>query len=256
MSIRSKLSIIPYFVVLSVVYFQFSLQQAYDRKLSRKLETFNTTQLQALVDDKVDRQRVDVVELAAAIEQPEDNELSFEKEESIPYEDDVVREADRISRDGSDSPIAVRFRERRHLLETGCSSMTPLDLVLAWRPKPWFLVSEKPGIVGCAPPRTASKEWIHMFRELDHLPATENTEEEREEVQEFVEHIPANEGDHLLVSTAATRFLVVRHPFARIYSVWKSFFKSGTKEGEELLEKYSIRRYIRTQEGVPRYAHD
>ena len=40
---------------------------------------------------------------------------------------------------------------------------------------------------------------------------TSDKEEEREEVQEFVEHIPANEGDHLLVSTAATRFLVVRN---------------------------------------------
>ena len=48
--------------------------------------------------------------------------------------------------------------------------MTPLDLVLSWKPKPWFLVSEKPAIIGCAPPRTASKEWVHMFRELDHLP--------------------------------------------------------------------------------------
>ena len=35
--------------------------------------------------------------------------------------------------------------------------------------------------------------------------------EEVEEVREFVEHIPASEGDHLLVSTAATRFIVVRH---------------------------------------------
>ena len=48
------------------------------------------------------------------------------------------------------------------------------------------------------------------FSELDHLPEPKDTEEEREEVQDFVEHIPTNEGDHLLVSTAATRFLVNR----------------------------------------------
>ena len=39
-----------------------------------------------------------------------------------------------------------------------------------------------------------------------------------------------------------------RHPFARIFSIWNSFFKAGMKEGEELIEKYSIRRYIRSKE--------
>ena len=53
--------------------------------------------------------------------------------------------------------------------------------------------------------------------ELDHLPEPKDTEEEREEVQDFVEHIPTNEGDHLLVSTAATRFLVNR-VFLSIYA--------------------------------------
>jgi len=55
--------------------------------------------------------------------------------------------------------------------------MTPLDLVLSWRPKPWFLVAESPGIIGCAPPRTASHEWIHMFRQLDNLPVAQNASE-------------------------------------------------------------------------------
>ena len=51
-----------------------------------------------------------------------------------------------------------------------------LRKVLSWRPKPWFLVAENPGIIGCAPPRTASHEWIHMFRQLDKLPEANSTE--------------------------------------------------------------------------------
>ena len=131
--------------------------------------------------------------------------------------------------------------------------MTPLDLVLSWRPKPWFLVSEKPGIIGILS-YLRKGDFIQLrlcatkngFKRVDPYVSrvgpftrdsgvhhkevvvetslieiidfgwtsdskTSDKEEEREEVQEFVEHIPANEGDHLLVSTAATRFLVVRN---------------------------------------------
>ena len=56
--------------------------------------------------------------------------------------------------------------------------------------------------------------------------------EEVEEVREFVEHIPAAEGDQLLVSTAATRFIVVRHPFARIFAIWNSIFKRDSADGK------------------------
>ena len=153
--------------------------------------------------------------------------------------------------------------------------MTPLDLVLSWKPKPWFLVSEKPAIIGCAPPRTASKEWVHMFRELDHLPKPKGSvsrltniytvvtlgskfwkfilklkkdeTEERKEVVDFVEHIPASEGDQLLVSTAATRFIVVRHPFARIFAIWNSLFRENHPDGEEIFKNYQIARYVRTK---------
>ena len=150
--------------------------------------------------------------------------------------------------------------------------MTPLDLVLSWKPKPWFLVSEKPAIIGCAPPRTASKEWVHMFRELDHLPKPKgfvsrfikisflapifsrfilkpkkDETEERKEVVDFVEHIPASEGDQLLVSTAATRFIVVRHPFARIFAIWNSLFRENHPDGDEIFKNYQIARYVRTK---------
>ena len=167
--------------------------------------------------------------------------------------------------------MATRFRDRRHLLESGCSSMTPLDLVLSWKPKPWFLVSEKPAIIGCAPPRTASKEWVHMFRELDHLPkpkgivskflfhfktftnleinfeTKKDENEERKEVVDFVEHIPASEGDQLLVSSAATRFIVVRHPFARIFAIWNSLFRENNPDGEQIFKNYQIARYVRSK---------
>ena len=56
--------------------------------------------------------------------------------------------------------------------------------------------------------------------------------EEVEEVREFVEHIPASEGDQLLVSTEATRFIVVRHPFARIFAIWNSIFKRNSPDGK------------------------
>jgi hypothetical protein len=53
--------------------------------------------------------------------------VSFEKEE-LSDQEYSMEEEKRIFWDGSNSPIASRFRERRHLMETGCSSMTPLDL--------------------------------------------------------------------------------------------------------------------------------
>lgn len=62
-----------------------------------------------------------------------------------------------------------------------------------------------------------------------------------------MDHIPLREGDGLLVSTAATRFLVVRHPFARLYAIWYSIFKKGNQEGLDLFEKYSISRYVRSE---------
>ena len=66
-------------------------------------------------------------------------------------------------------------------------------------------------------------------------------------MEEFVGHIPLQEGDELLVSTAATRFLVVRQPFARLYAIWYSIFKSDNVEGVALFEKYSISRYVRSE---------
>lgn len=62
-----------------------------------------------------------------------------------------------------------------------------------------------------------------------------------------MDHIPLSEGDSLLVSTAATRFLVVRHPFARLYAIWYSIFKKDNLEGQNLFEKYSISRYVRSE---------
>ena len=50
------------------------------------------------------------------MEEVENDELSFEQEEDSNYEYDIQSEEDRINRDGSNSPIAVRFRDRRHLL--------------------------------------------------------------------------------------------------------------------------------------------
>ena len=50
------------------------------------------------------------------VEEVENDELSFEQEEDSNYEYDIQSEEDRINRDGSNSPIAVRFRDRRHLL--------------------------------------------------------------------------------------------------------------------------------------------
>ena len=52
MTIKSKLSILPYFVIGSIVYFQFLLQKSYDQKLERKLDQFNTTQLHQVLDKK------------------------------------------------------------------------------------------------------------------------------------------------------------------------------------------------------------
>ena len=46
---------------------------------------------------------------------------------------------------------------------------------------------------------------------------------------------------------AATRFLVVRHPFARIFAIWNSLFREGNEDGENLFQKYSVSRYVRTQ---------
>lgn len=203
-----------------------------------------------------DKTKQDLVTLAkttvvASTSSPitEDDSLSFEKED--PLNDPVVKhlqEERRALFDTSSSPIAARFRERRHLLETGCSSMTPLDLVLNWHPKPWYLVSESPPMIGCAPPRTGSHEWIHMFRQLDHLPDVQNATQEEQEVIDFAEKLPVGRGDGLLVSTAATRFLVVRHPFARLHAVWKALFSTVTDEGEKMFNKYSIGRYEHSQE--------
>ena len=72
MTIRSKLSIIPYFVIGSIVYFQFHLQQAYDKKLSKKLEVFNTTELQLIVANQevkaepIDQVKEEVFEILTA----------------------------------------------------------------------------------------------------------------------------------------------------------------------------------------------
>ena len=71
--------------------------------------------------------------------------------------------------------------------------------------------------------------------------------EERKEVVDFVEHIPASEGDQLLVSSAATRFIVVRHPFARIFAIWNSLFRENHPDGELIFKNYQIARYVRTK---------
>lgn len=248
MTIKSKLAILPYFVIGSIIYFQFSLQQMYDKKLAKKLDEFQPQKIS--ISDENFSQLKNIEESFAkdepeATDPEEDEELSFEKE--LTEDESDYDEEKRINRDGSNTPVATRFRDRRHLLETGCSSMTPLDLVLSWKPKPWFLVSEKPAIIGCAPPRTASKEWVHMFRELDHLPKPKDDTEERKEVVDFVENIPASEGDQLLVSTAATRFIVVRHPFARIFAIWNSLFRENNPDGDEIFKNYQIARYVRTK---------
>ena len=67
-------------------------------------------------------------------------------------------------------------------------------------------------------------------------------------MEEFVDHIPLREGDELLVSTAATRFLFsVRQPFVRLYAIWFSISKSDNAEGGALFEKYSISCYVRSE---------
>ena len=76
---------------------------------------------------------------------------------------------------------------------------------------------------------------------------TKDETEERKEVVDFVEHIPASEGDQLLVSTAATRFIVVRHPFARIFAIWNSLFRENHPDGDEIFKNYQIARYVRTK---------
>ena len=76
---------------------------------------------------------------------------------------------------------------------------------------------------------------------------TKDETEERKEVVDFVEHIPASEGDQLLVSSAATRFIVVRHPFARIFAIWNSLFRENHPDGELIFKNYQIARYVRTK---------
>lgn len=85
-----------------------------------------------------------------------------------------------------------------------------------------------------------------IFREFILKPKKDETEE-RKEVVDFVEHIPASEGDQLLVSTAATRFIVVRHPFARIFAIWNSLFRENHPDGDEIFKNYQIARYVRTK---------
>ena len=48
-------------------------------------------------------------------------------------------------------------------------------------------------------------------------------------MENFVEHLSIRDGDQLLVSPAATRFLVVRHPFARLYAIWYSLFQNDNE---------------------------
>ena len=79
------------------------------------------------------------------------------------------------------------------------------------------------------------------------LKSKKDETEERKEVVDFVEHIPASEGDQLLVSTAATRFIVVRHPFARIFAIWNSLFRENHPDGDEIFKNYQIARYVRTK---------
>ncbi|CAG5097402.1 Oidioi.mRNA.OKI2018_I69.XSR.g15061.t1.cds [Oikopleura dioica] len=75
-----------------------------------------------------------------------------------------------------------------------------------------------------------------------------NPIKEEQEVIDFAEKLPVRRGDGLLVSTAATRFLVVRHPFARLHAVWKALFSTVTDDGEKMFHKYSIGRYVHSQE--------
>lgn len=256
MSIKGKLGRFLAIIVLWVLLFQLQeLRKSYDKKLEIKLsEKFNTTKIvnqlrknesEPLFEPEPEPEpTIPASTTMSTTSTTTEEELSFEKEE-LSDQEYSMEEEKRIFWDGSNSPIASRFRERRHLMETGCSSMTPLDLVLSWRPKPWFLVAENPGIIGCAPPRTASHEWIHMFRQLDKLPEANSTEEQKE-VEEFVDHIPHQEGDSLLVSSAVTRFIVVRHPFGRLHAIWFSIFRNDNQEGKELFEKYSMSRYVRS----------
>ena len=40
----------------------------------------------------------------------------------------------------------------------------------------------------------------------------------------------------------------MRHPFARLHAVWKALFSTVTDDGEKMFNKYSIGRYVHSQE--------